>query len=199
MNQYILIGIIFFIILLNYQTHNEGKIFYEKYLSNDKKNIKVFDISRKILPDLRNSFIANFGIDFIPLFLIFCLLLPSNTFLEFLQYIPVIFLVRAITTYVTILPKDSKCDDSSYSLVEIIRGHCYDKIFSGHFVFTFLILLIVYNKGFIKNPLILVSIGLLHAFFILATRSHYTIDLIVTIFVVTTIYKLQIKIPLNKK
>lgn len=198
MNKYTLICIIIVILFLNYKTHNEGKSFYAKYLSNNKKNIKVFDISRRILPDLRNSFIANFATEFILVFVLF-LLLQSNTLIEFLQYIPVIFLIRALTTYVTILPKDSKCNDSSYSIIEMIRGHCYDKIFSGHFAFTFLALLIIYNKGFIKNQFILVSIGLLHAFFILATRAHYTIDLIVTIFVVISIYKLQIKIPLNKK
>jgi hypothetical protein len=198
MNKYILIFIIIIILLLNYKTHYQGKTFYEKRLLDNKKNVKVFDISRRILPDLRESFMARFLVDFI-LILLAVLLVQSNGFIEFLQYLPIIFLIRGITTYVTILPKDSKCDDSSYSIVEMIKGHCYDKIFSGHLAFTFLALLILYNKGFITNQLIFLSILLLHSFLILAIRSHYTIDLIVTLFVVITVYKLEIKIPLTKK
>jgi hypothetical protein len=75
----------------------------------------------------------------------------------------------------------------------MFRGGCYDKIFSGHFGITFLMTLLLYDNGYI-NQFVAILVNFLNAILILLTRSHYTIDIIVSIFVVIIIYQNNLNI-----
>jgi hypothetical protein len=75
----------------------------------------------------------------------------------------------------------------------MFRGGCYDKIFSAHFGITFLTTLILFDNGLINN-FIAILINLVNGMFILLSRNHYTIDIIVSIFVVIIIYQNNLNI-----
>lgn len=98
-----------------------------------------------------------------------------------------------LTNLVTILPKDKECNPADYAgLKQLVLGHCYDKIYSGHFATATLfgiLLLRVYPK---QVSLWMVSLALvLYALLILATRAHYTIDLLVSVFVVMAVLHIR--------
>lgn len=185
------IFIIFFIVihsLVVYSVHFNGKTFY------NNNEIKIFDISHKYLSNLSNNDFAIYLNDIIAISAPF--LFGREVFFEFIEYYPVILIIRCLMNYVTILPKNKHCKDDEFGIKNLIKGHCYDKIFSGHFTITLLVALIVYNNKIITNKLPILLYLLFHIILILATRSHYTIDVIVAFFVVTWVYNLGLKINL---
>jgi len=99
-------------------------------------------------------------------------------------------LLRQFIIQLTVLPKNTICDIKNTSM---IRGGCYDKIFSGHFGITFLTTLILFENGLI-NKFMTILINLINGIFILLSRNHYTIDIIVSIFVVIIIYQNNLNI-----
>jgi hypothetical protein len=99
-------------------------------------------------------------------------------------------LLRQFIIQMTILPKNTVCDIKNTSM---IRGGCYDKIFSGHFGITFLTTLVLLENGLI-NKFIALLVNLVNGIFILLSRNHYTIDIIVSIFVVIIIYQNNLNI-----
>ena len=98
--------------------------------------------------------------------------------------------IRAFTTIATILPKHKICNEK-INIRSLLLGGCYDKIFSGHTSFTLLLTLLYYREHIINLPL-LIGINATNIPAILATRSHYTVDVLLAIFVTTTIYSIQI-------
>ena len=101
-----------------------------------------------------------------------------------------IALIRQFIIQMTILPKNEVCDIKHSS---VFRGGCYDKIFSGHFGITFLMTLLLYDNGHISK-LFMIVINFINGLFILLSRNHYTIDIIVSIFVVIIIYQNNLNI-----
>lgn len=101
-----------------------------------------------------------------------------------------ILFIRQFIIQITILPKNEVCDIKHSS---IFRGGCYDKIFSGHFGITFLMTLLLYDNGHISK-LFMIVINFINGLFILLSRNHYTIDIIVSIFVVILIYQNNLNI-----
>lgn len=185
----ILSTIIYFIILvLSYITHIKGKEFYNNRVKNGKTTQKVYDISHKYLPNLSHNNLAW------AIMHIFATITPfifgTEVITDMAIFMPVIFIIRGICSNVTILPKDKTCDDSKFGFNNLFLGHCYDKIFSGHFATTIMLSLILFTRN-ILGIIPLFLFNLINAFLILATRSHYTIDLIVSIFVVVTLYSIK--------
>jgi len=183
-------NILYFIIILviifasNYAVLKLGSNYYK-----NKEPIELFDIFHSILPDLHSY---HYIIDFIGLALIISLFFVSNNSLttEFLAKFTIIMFIRAFTTIATILPKDKVCDET-ISTRSLLLGGCYDKIFSGHTSFTLLLTLLYYREHIINLPL-LIGINATNILAILATRSHYTVDVLLAIFVTITIYSIQI-------
>ena len=99
-------------------------------------------------------------------------------------------LIRAFTTISTILPKHKICNET-IGIRSLLLGGCYDKIFSGHTSFTLLLTLLYYREHIINLPLLL-GINAANILAILATRSHYTVDVLLAIFVTTTIYSIKV-------
>jgi hypothetical protein len=102
-----------------------------------------------------------------------------------------LIIVRSFIIQMTVLPKNDVCDIEKDS--SLFRGGCYDKIFSGHFGIGFLMTLLLYDNGYI-NTLFAILVNFLNAVFILLNRSHYTVDIIVSIFVVIIIYQNNLNI-----
>jgi hypothetical protein len=161
--------------------------YYTSRIDNNKLNPKIYDISHKLLPNLYNyEMISNLVTT------LFILPLGFNIPLlyEFLGFIIPLLIIRSITTHLTILPKTKHCDVNNSSP---FFGGCYDKIFSGHFSVVFLATLL-YKKYNLIDDFSLLSINLINSFFILFTRAHYTIDIVVAFFVTLFVYQNNISI-----
>lgn len=163
----------------------EGKKFYEDRELRKKTSVKIYDISHKYLPDFRDipyySFLEN-SIIFLPL------MLKNKDKILFARYIITIMIIRALFTVSTILPKHKKCNDD-ININTFIFGHCYDKMFSGHFAFVFLFSLIVYNGDYNASPIMLTLLNTVNAFIILTNRSHYSIDILTSLFVTSYVFQ----------
>ena len=109
---------------------------------------------------------------------------------EFLAKFLIIMLIRSFTIISTILPKHENCEDK-FSIREFFLGGCYDKIFSGHASFILLLTLLYYREHII-GLVPLLGINIINCLLILATRSHYTVDILLAVFVTTTIYTIHI-------
>ena len=186
-----LIIILFFVIntLFSYATFKNGDEFYNKRMQDRKVHPKVFDIGHKYLPDYTDNpyllGILNSMIILAPFIIQYGL--GYNILDDFIYYFLIIYLIRMIMINSTILPKQKTCN-SEFNLMSIFNGHCYDKIFSGHFASAFLLVLIVYKKNIITNIPILAIYSTIIALLILVTRSHYTIDIVVALVVVMFVY-----------
>jgi hypothetical protein len=180
-----------FILILPYHTYCNGKEYYENRKKNNKTNQKIFDIGHKYLPDLSHNNTMHILMNIIillPLFYYY------EIFPEFISYMIPIMTFRALTTTVTILPKSKCCEDESYGAINMIHGHCYDKIFSGHFSMTIMISSILYEKKLVNNVYVLGAYNIISALMILLTRSHYTVDLLIGGYVAYTAHAMKLKI-----
>lgn len=167
-----------------YNCHINGSMFYNNRINNGKITPKVFDIGIKYTPNLSNNKLLHMLNDFIAIGIPF--LFGNEVFYEYVKYFLVIVLIRDIFTNVTILPKDKECKDTELSMYSFLTGHCYDKIFSGHFSSFFLLTLILLQKGIIKSTFAIV-INILYGLLIISLRSHYTIDIIIAAVVVLSV------------
>ena len=151
----------------------------------ESRHPKIYDISHSILPEAsRYENISH-------LFTLFTALpLAASCDLtvvqEFLGYFVLIVLLRDFTISLTILPRIDGC---LVSKGNSITGGCHDKIFSGHAAFTLLATLIMYERGIIKNLILLIILNVVNVLFILITRGHYTIDIVVSILVTFVVFQ----------
>jgi hypothetical protein len=190
-----IIGIIytyFHIYLTNIVQHT-GSEFYNNHIENHKIVPKVYDIMHKYIPYWEDNLgIGNLicVISLVPLFYVN----NKQLYFDFTALLLIINFIRDITINITILPKDELCDNNNihYSLYSITGG-CYDKIFSGHFAFILLLSLLYNSYKVIKNIPILVLWNMSNAFIILKIRSHYTIDILVSLFICVSVYNEYIK------
>jgi hypothetical protein len=186
-------------IIFVYSSYHNGKNFYNRDENNNIKSKnstkKIFDISHKYLPDYsRNDNIHHL----MNMFLYMPLLFNPDIIFEFLSYILPIFIFRYITTNATIYPKSKNCDDSQFKLWYFINGHCYDKMFSGHMASSIIISFLLHKYGKITNTTLLFLYNFINAYLILISRSHYTVDVIMGIYVAITSYLLGINTDLLK-
>lgn len=172
-------------ILVSYFVYSTGKHFYASRVKNGKTNPKVFDIGHKYIPDYSNNAKIETLLNILTL-------LPTAFFMlkgdqQFFTYSITIQIIRLLFIFVTILPKHKTCDDEKYTLSNIFNGHCYDKIFSGHFATVVLSCLILYYTYNVPLSYLIVYMVVV-AGLILATRSHYTIDMVVATVVAHWVY-----------
>ena len=178
------------IFMLSYTCHKNGSTYYENRINKQKKTQKIFDIGYKYLPDYHNNpcLLAVINIIFISTPSLVYIQCGDTVFKEFIYYLIIIYIIRAIMTNITILPKIKK-DSNKFNCYNLINGHSYDKIFSGHYATVFLALLILHkNENTCTNIIGLSFIGIVQAMLIILTRSHYTIDLVVAIIVTLFVY-----------
>ena len=122
------------------------------------------------------------------------LLKPSYTVMilfEFVAFIIPILVVRSIFSLFTVLPKSSKCVYNPY--IAALNGGCYDKIFSGHFSFVFVLTLLLNKYNIITMPIV-VLLNVVNILIILSTRIHYTIDILVSFCITYVMYTNNIRL-----
>lgn len=175
-------------IVFVYNTHSAGKSFYDDRQEKGKTNPKIYDIAHKYLPNL--SHVKN--LEFVMNIILFLPLIAEyDMFEEFLERSLPITMFRYITTNVTILPKTKHCDDSRFGFFSIFNGHCYDKMFSGHYAMcTIMSLMMIdrkYNSYFVGFYNVFIMVMLL------ASRGHYSIDIVLGGYVALSSYLLNIR------
>lgn len=176
---------------LVYVVHACGSHFYKKENCCDVP--RVYDVGWKYLPDLHENRVVAYMVDFVAYILPF--LLGADVALEYVRYILVILLIRGICINVTILPRHESCDDSQFHIKDMFMGHCYDKIFSGHFASFALLCLILYQRGYVP-ALWMYGACFVYGLLIIALRYHYTIDVIVAGFVAVLVFQNKVMIPI---
>lgn len=179
----LLFVIIVFCIIINRSNLHYLEIRSEKFYQNKSNSKKVFDLFHNLLPHIEKWEYAS-DVLFILVFL-FMAFKNLNLVYTAVGYLIAIIIVRTLFVNLTVLPKNEICsihDSSSF------RGGCYDKIFSGHYAGTLLMTILLYNHHYI-NTMWLFMINIVNALVILISRNHYTVDIVVSIFVVFIVYQ----------
>jgi hypothetical protein len=169
------VGILLFIMLGQWAIETLGEQHYEI-----AENNTIFDLAHKLLPDIHEH---EWIINVLPVVLVMWMVVLPDSY-DMLKTVLVLYMItlsiRALTAVSTILPKHEKCQVGSKFLNIFQGGGCYDKIFSGHAAFVTLLLLVLLKAGHISALVFWLLLGST-AFAILATRSHYTVDVVLGI------------------
>lgn len=155
------------------------------------ENILLFDLGHKATPDL--SVYRGWKDLFLPIFLLPLIGASGRSCAAagrcFATSFALVVLLRSVTSLVTILPKHPTCvsPKDSLSLKNRVLGHCYDLIFSGHMSFGLVATTCLFGAGIIprtwQDTLIWALINAAHAFILIATRSHYTVDVVLSVII----------------
>lgn len=174
-----------------YLCYYNGKTFFTDREQQGKTSPKIFDLLHKYLPDYSEKdhlgYLMNIAI-------FFPLIMYPQIISQFISFMIPIMMFRYVTTNVTILPKSKNCKDENFGIFNLINGHCYDKIFSGHFACSIIISLLLYNNNLIDNVGVLALYNVISAYLILVSRSHYTVDILLGGYVAATSFALGINI-----
>lgn len=134
----------------------------------------LYDIGHQLLPDTSKYRIIN---DIIPFVLmIFAMLSKNNT--QFVKAGSIAMIIRLVTAYSTILPKSTK-DICTFSGSTI--GGCHDKMFSGHMTVNVLASIAI-AKSHPEYIPALFATNTIAGLSIVSSRDHYTIDILVALF-----------------
>jgi hypothetical protein len=158
--------------------NNKGEEFY-----NNNSCKQIHDIF-SFLPDLSNNYYLVLFLNIQFLLIVF---LPFKGIAELSILFLVIMIIRHVFVNLTILPPLTEIKHKDNNLKYIFGGD-YDKIFSGHFAFGFLLTLFLYKYKIITNIYLLIFYNIFNAFLILSTKSHYTIDVVISFVVTLLVY-----------
>lgn len=103
-------------------------------------------------------------------------LIPKQIFF----IIPILIILRALFTSVTIFPAtrtNGPNETDNFNFFNYFIGDNHDRMFSGHVCFAVLLSYFMFSLN-ILPLLIIILLNLIHAFIIVVTRSHYTIDVL---------------------
>lgn len=159
-------------VLANYKTYTWGK---------EDKTLPLKDVFHDILPDWSRSPDTR---DYILSLLIVPInFLPFDKklefFLEFWEYFLQIITFKAIAIFFTQLPSSNQ-----YCHINNNLKHCYHQSISGHNSFVFLLFLMYARYGLMSNNVFNYLPCIIYALLVLATRAHYTLDIIESFIVV---------------
>lgn len=187
----------------------KGTKFYgkkkKKQMLSSQDVIPIWDIIHSNFSDYSNF---NYSKDiylivfFLPV--IFNLQNLSIAFIyEFIAKFLILVFFRSFTIISTILPRNSKLkvkinkktDFWTVFYHRTIGGGCYDKIYSGHAAFGLLITLLLFKYNFLETNIFNITLytilNIIHFLMITITRAHFTVDVIVAIYVTLWIYESQ--------
>jgi hypothetical protein len=181
MNNIYLVVLTLLHFVLTYNVHLQGKAFYSNRIRKNKINPKIYDVGMKYIPDLSKYTSLEYFAHAVPVIL--PIVLGEMVFVPFLQLSIYIHIFRMIFIHLTILPKHKECNDTRFGISNLLIGHCYDKVFSGHFATVLLAVMIAYGVGVLSNLLIPILLLVLYAILIIALRFHYTVDIAVAVLV----------------
>jgi hypothetical protein len=126
----------------------------------------------------------------------------SITFVyEFFWKFMILIFLRSFSIISTILPRNSKLkvkinkktDFWTVLYHRTIGGGCYDKCYSGHASFGLIATLLLFKYNFLEsnnfNISLFILLNIIHFMMIGVTRAHYTVDIIVAIYVTLWVYE----------
>ena len=105
-----------------------------------------------------------------------------------LIFLAIVFSVKEIFSYVTVLPDASKCCDQKHETNKFF-GSCNGLIFSGH---TASVLAVVYVLSEYVSRSVSVSLyiaTIIYGILIVLVRNHYSIDILVAFVVVDVLFR----------
>lgn len=182
-----------FVLVIAFIVHLEGKTYYNSRINDNKCNPKVYDFGHKYLPNLSRNTVLPVILNIVP-FIPFVFGISFAK--EYSSYFIIIFCLRVLFNLSTILPKHKDCNDGSYTLYNMLFGHCYDKVFSGHFASSVLISLLLVEKGIIPDVNVHIAFNVFYGLLILMLRWHYSIDLLVAFAVTMLVYQNKLQLIL---
>ena len=167
-----------------------------KYIhKTDIRNFKNLpDLIIDNLPDLSDNKSIIFLADKLPILGIFPFILTnrSDLFIFMYKLFSVIFFLRTLTKFFTILPSQSRtnCTNDIKNPMIYISGYCHDKIFSGHSALTLIYLLTIIDNKIInpKYNFLLIFSHSLYAVLLIVTKNHYTVDIISSYIITISIF-----------
>ena len=152
----------------------KGKQFY-----SDTPKDKVYDIIWENFPDLYSY---KEVVDILAILVsTYCFTSSLISLEEFVIIFGVIVIIRSISLQLMVLPKYPKCDRKTTP--EIIIKGCYDKLFSGHFAYVYLLTL--FSK---MSPGLSLLINGANGLLITSSRRHYTIDIIMSFLLTRSVF-----------
>ena len=179
-----------------------GQSHYESVQGNGKQPVEPFwDIIGSNTPDLsrynytKNVFLLVFIVPLMYGIVVSKDQVRRKILREFGMKLAILIFLRALTIGTTIFPKTPSCkpfEGRREILNYFVGGGCYDKMFSGHMSFGVLASLICWKHKLLPNTLfggsLLVLLNLLHLITLGATRSHFTVDLVVAIYITGAVF-----------
>lgn len=163
-----------------------------------KSDWRVYDVGHEVLPDLSRQawwldslipcgFIAYLGI---------CGKVGVTA--DVLSLALPLYLLRMITTMVTIFPSanaNHTCTEATPRLMNYISGVCHDNQFSGHTMLVIILSVVAFKTHPAPLPII-AAVGALEAILLVASRGHYTVDVIVSAVLTYCFLKLDVRLKL---
>jgi hypothetical protein len=191
---------------------NDKKDKNDKNNKNDKNDKKcknkssIWDIIHSNFADYSDY---NYSKNWYLLVFIVPIILNINNFsynfmYEFIVKFMILILLRAFTIISTIFPRNSKLkvklnkktDFWSLLYHKIIGGGCYDKLFSGHAAFGLLLTLLLFKYNFLESNVFNITLysifNIIHFLMITITRSHFTVDVIVAIYMTLWVHGVRL-------
>ncbi len=154
----------------------------------DPLNEKILDLGFELLPDLTDYELFVDALDVILILGTFYLV-PSSSKVPFLwEYFEKFLLliaIRSVTTHLTVFPQTKKCSNQELGFLTYARGHCWDFFFSGHASVIFLWTAMLITKGYASGAVALgvIACNALVAILIVASKAHYSCDVVMALFV----------------
>jgi hypothetical protein len=148
---------------------------------------KIVDIVHYNIPDLKHSFSNNYLSDILVLSqTIFCVsLMDAESLTQIFLIMGITQTLKAICSVSTVLPPLKNWEDKHR--LGGLNGTGTEYIFSGHACYSAISAIYLYNKG-IANFLTLLIFNSLSQFFIVVTRNHYTVDVILAWIITFLVY-----------
>lgn len=150
----------------------------------------LHDILFESLPDLSNTLLDKYILDaflLLPWIILFSQKEINDTGViieKFIGHYLLIMFIRCVTVICTIMPSSNgKClKDYENEPLGFIRGPCHDKMFSGHTAYMLTFAMILHSAGLLDfiDPVLIYSFVALYAILMVATRRHYTVDIIIS-------------------
>lgn len=153
-----------------------GKAHYE----SSHCTVPIFDVGHRLLPDLHTS--GWWLNSLLPLITLVMAVLREDrmTVLRDISRLAIpLLLARMVTTSLTIPPptkENHTCVTDRPSLVHFVEGHCYDFMFSGHTAVMMAISAVLFG---VNSP-IAWAFTVVQMIVLVLTRSHYTVDVVVS-------------------
>lgn len=158
------------------------------------------DMLQTALPDMRRFHLA---VDVVIVAVVIALVLSAlalhglrggaRLLADFVRVAAALYFVKVLTRSVTVLPDSSLSCTDKHGPHGSLFGSCNDLIFSSHMALALLAAYFFVNRVVVAANaavvLVVAAVLAMYGGLIIATRSHYSIDVLVSVFVVDVCYR----------